>query len=154
MTLSEKQLKLIEKTGVFLTEIGMKPATARINALLLISDKVELTFDEIREVLNLSKSATSNGINFLLATKRAEYVTKTGDRKRYFRSNIETWKRAFDEHFRFINEFRQLMIEISEIRTPKTTEFNKSLDEVISFMEFTMDELTGLYEKWQKQHQK
>lgn len=148
MKLSDEQLKLIEKIGVFLTKQGLKPTTARINALLLVSDKVELTFDQIRDALNLSKSATSNGINFLLQTKRLEYVTKPGDRKRYFRSNIESWKSSFNESFQFFAIFHELLCEVREIRTEETVGFNKSLDEITSFMSFAIKELAEIYDKW------
>lgn len=148
MKLSDEQLKLIEKIGVFLTKQGVKPANARINALLLISDKVELTFDEIRDALNLSKSATSNGLNFLLDTKRVEYVTRPGERKRYFRSNIESWQGSFNENFQFFITFHELLCEVRKIRTKETKEFNNAIDEVTSFMSFAIEELRMIYEKW------
>ncbi|MBN9294736.1 MAG: MarR family transcriptional regulator [Flavobacteriia bacterium] len=147
--LSDKQLELIERVGVFGCEHGLQPASARISALLLVSDKIELTFDEIRETLNLSKSATSNGINFLLVAKRIEYVTKTGDRKRYFRSNIETWKKSFTEEFNHLVSFTNLLNEIRKVRTDKTVDFNNSIDDLSSFIQYVITELSGIYEKWE-----
>ena len=47
MLLSEKQIELIEKIGIYF-EQGMQPAAARILALLIVSDKEALIFDEIR----------------------------------------------------------------------------------------------------------
>lgn len=148
--LSEKKMKLIEKIGVFFSEGGMKPSSARIAALLLVSDNVELTFDEIREILNLSKSATSNGINFLLSTKRIEYVRKTHDRKRYFRSKIETWKDSFIESFNFLIVFTELLDEVRKVRPDETKEFNTALDELVSFMKYAQIEITEIYERWEE----
>ena len=148
--LSEKKLELIEKIGVFFSEGGMKPSTARIQALLLVSDKVELTFDEIREILDLSKSATSNGLNFLLTTKRIDYVRKRGDRKRYFRSKIETWKDSFIESFNFLISFTDLLNEVRELRPDDTKVFNSALDDLVSFMKYAQDEMLEIYKRWEE----
>ena len=86
--LSEEQRRLIEKMGVGGEKNGMPPAPARIMALLMVSPETELTFDQVRETLNLSKSATSNAINMLLTTQKIDYITKPGDRKRYFKNKI------------------------------------------------------------------
>ena len=89
------QLKLVEKLGVVFEQSGMQPAAARVASLLIIADKTELTFDQIRATMKLSKSATSNAINTLLLAKRIIYITKPGDRKRYFTSDIKEWKVGF-----------------------------------------------------------
>lgn len=154
MTLSTERLELIERLGVFYTKQGMTPASARIQALLLVSDTVELTFDEIRSILELSKGATSNGINFLLETKKIRYITKTGDRKRYFRSNIELWKEAFTDSFQFLIDMHQLLDEVRKMRTNETVEFNKSLEELTSFMAFSIDELKEVINKWELKTEK
>ena len=82
--LTREQEELIERFGVIQEQSGFAPASARVNALLTVSDKTSLTFDEIRETLQLSKSATSNAINNLLVLGRIGYKTQLGDRKRYF----------------------------------------------------------------------
>ena len=90
--MTEKQLRLIEKLGVFYEQQGlMQPAAARILALLLVSDSIELTFEEVYETLNLSKSATSNALNFLLNTEKVEYITQPGERRRYFRFKMRSF---------------------------------------------------------------
>lgn len=146
--LSESQLALIEKVGVHACGQGMQPAAARIASLLMVSDKLELTFDEIRATLMLSKSATSNGLNYLLLTNKIEFSTKTGDRKRYFKSNIHAWEATFTQQFHSIGEFAKLLTEIQLARTPDTPEFNKSIGEFSSFINFFIGEIPKLYEKW------
>lgn len=90
--LTDKQKEHIESLGVILEGIGVSPSSARIDALLIVTNSTELTFDEIREDLDLSKSATSNAINYLLKVKRIGYKTKPGDRKRYFYTRLGQWK--------------------------------------------------------------
>ena len=93
--LTDNQKELVESFGVVQEHMGLSPAAARVNALLTISDVIELSFDEIRETLQLSKSATSNAINSLLTMDRIDYKTKPGDRKRYFYSKLGQWQTSF-----------------------------------------------------------
>lgn len=149
LKLNDKQLALIEKLGLFF-ESGLQPAPARIAALLLVSDRLELTFDEIREVLNLSKSATSNALNFLLSMERIEYITKPGDRKRYFRSNISDWKENMKTKFLEFEKVNALMREVLDQRPHSTKDFNQGLEEFINFLGFMHSEIPALFKKWEQ----
>ena len=73
--LTEKQKELIESFGVLQEHMGLTSAAARINSLLTIADENEITFDDIRETLNLSKSATSNALSVLLKMNNIDYKT-------------------------------------------------------------------------------
>jgi|GEM_PF-188029 len=150
LPITEAQLELVEKLGVMFEGPGVQPAAARITALLVISDKTELTFDEIRETLKLSKSATSNAINLLLNVKRIDYITKPGDRKRYFRSDIAHWKdglaEKFDEMHKLTSIFREVLLQ----RPASTPEFNQNLSEMISLFEYIFEQIPGLFKRWEE----
>ena len=148
--LTDKQLELVERAGLMMESSGLQPAASRILGLLIVSDKIELTFDEIRQMLNLSKSATSNALNLLLTIRKVEFITKPGDRKRYFRSNIGNWKSNITEKFEEMNRMQLLFREILEQRTPDTPEFNARLEEMINLSAFIINEIPGLIERWKE----
>ena len=148
--LTVKQQQLLEKATVIHERLGYTPAASQILALLLISDKVELTFDQIRNTLNLSKSATSNALNALIQIKRVEYITKMGDRKRYFRSLIVSWKTKLKEVNDSIFELNSLFKEILSARSDSTLDFNQSLKEIIDFMSYMEIEMPKLFKKWEE----
>lgn len=150
LNLTSKQLELIERLGVMTEGSGLQPAAARITALLLIADKTELTFDEIRETLNLSKSATSNALNLLINIQRIDFITKPGDRKRYFRSNIGHWRCNITEKFEEMNKAQILLREILDQRTNETPEFNRNLEEMIDLTGFIFSELPGIIQRWEE----
>ena len=150
ISLTESQKILIEKVGVNHERSGLQPAPARVASLLLVCDEPELTFDNIRELLNLSKSAASNAINLLLSTERITYITKPGDRKRYFRSKLASWKDDIKRHYQDITETIDLLKEVLHQRPGDTTEFNQNLKDAIGFMEYLNAELPKLYEKWER----
>lgn len=147
--LSEEQKQLVERIGLMHESEGLSPAVARVLGLLLVSDKVELTFDEIRETLNLSKSATSNALNIAIKLNRIEYITKPGDRKRYFKSKIELWREHVMEGFCKKCSWSQIYEEVLKHRTRETKEFNKALKDFVNFLEYLGKELPKLYKQWE-----
>lgn len=149
MELREIQKEIIEKLGVINEQGGMTPVEARILALLIVSDEVELTFDDIRELLDISKSATSNALNILQKTNKIEYITKSGDRKRYFRCKIYSWQKDTEDKLMGMGYVSQLLKEVMSVRTPKTPKFNNELKEVIDYLDFMQNELSLLFKKWQ-----
>ena len=147
--LTEKQKELIERLGVVHEGSGLPPAASRVASLLLVSPVPELTFDAIRESLNLSKSACSNAINLLLTLGKIEYITKHGDRKRYFRNKVASWQKDIKNTFRKMSGTAVIFEEVLAQRPGNTTEFNQSMKELISFMNYLQAELPLLYDKWE-----
>lgn len=146
--LTEKQKELIESFGVIQEHMGLTPAAARVNSLLTIADENEMTFDEIRETLNLSKSATSNALNVLITLERIGYKTKSGDRKRYFYSKLDQWKSKFKKDMLGLNGYNEILKEIHVNRNPNTKEYNDKLKELTEFMEYFITETVKIIDKW------
>jgi DNA-binding transcriptional regulator GbsR (MarR family) len=147
--LSAKQKVLIEKIGVYF-EHGMPPAAARILALLIVSDHESFSFDEIRTNLNLSKSATSTGINVLLGVNKIEYFTKTGDRKRYFRWSPKGTFDHFKTEIDKILELNILLENAFQLKQEKETYNAKKLGELSDLMQFFYKETSSIYDQWKE----
>ena len=152
-TLTEKQKALVEKIGIFHETAGMQPAAARVMGLLFVSSTPQLTFDEITELLQISKSATSNAINLLIQTGQIEYTTFPGDRKRYFKLKISNWREGFKKKIEVMTGFQVLLREVLELRKEENTACDCSnLEEVVNFLEFLHQELPKLMERWEKRN--
>lgn len=147
--LSYIQKELIEELGVVLEKTNNIPVVARIFALLIVSDQPELTFDQIRELLNISKSATSNAIKILLMTNAIEYITKPQDRKRYFRSYFGHWNERVKKDLGYLTDVVAVLKKIAMQRPSNTVEVNQNLKKSIRFMEFIISEVPNLYKKWE-----
>ncbi len=88
MTIQErKREEIIELVGVhFEKHHNMPPLASRILAtLILYSREKDLTFEELVTITGASKSSVSTNIHLLLETKKIEYYTVCGDRKKYFK---------------------------------------------------------------------
>mgnify|MGYP003575071975 CR=1 FL=1 len=149
LKLSDKQLKLVEDLGVYYEKYDLQPAAARIYSLLMVSDRNELTFEEIYENLNISKSAASNAINLMIGTQRVEYTTRPGERKRYFRCKVESLTDGMQKSMTSLLTFNNLLKEVIALRPEDTKEFNDNLREVIGFLDFMSQELPLLAKKWE-----
>jgi DNA-binding transcriptional regulator GbsR (MarR family) len=147
--ITQAQKELVEKLGVFYEKSGMQPAACRVMALLIVSDQTELTFEEIQHILSISKSATSGAINLLITANRVEYITRPGERKRYFRAKILNWKVDMLQNMAQMTSIGNLLKEINKQRPKSTKEFNSTLTEMISFLEFLNGEIPTLFKKWE-----
>lgn len=154
MPLSEKQRELIEEIGIYHENNGFQPAVARVLGLLLVSDKPELTFDEISETLNISKSATSNALNMLLNTGHMEYTTFSGDRKRYFRINSSNWRDLFNKKMNDLGGLNDMLKRVLDVRKRENPAYDLKLKGFISFLDYLKNQLPFLIEQWEKENEK
>ncbi|NEM98515.1 GbsR/MarR family transcriptional regulator [Pontibacter burrus] len=154
MKLSDKQLELIEQIGIYHENNGFQPAVARVMGLLLVSDKPELTFEEITESLNISKSATSNALNMLLNTGHIEYTTFPGDRKRYFRIRTSNWRDMIMKRMDDLGVLNALLKRVLEVRKRENSEYDQKLLSFTSFLDYMKVQFPILIEQWEKENQK
>ena len=146
--LTEKQKELIEKFANVQVKFGLTPAAARVNALLITIEDEGVSFDEIREALHLSKSATSNAISSLLMMNYIEFKTVLGDRKRYFNSKLDQWKDKFRKDVLAIEEYNSTMKEILLQRSDVGSDY---YNKIVTFNEFLMHYVSDnlrLIETW------
>lgn len=77
--------ELIEILGVHLEgEHKVPPLAARIYAILILTARDGLTFEDFLERTEASKSSVSTSLNLLLSMGIISYFTKHGDRRRFF----------------------------------------------------------------------
>ncbi|GGW26473.1 GbsR/MarR family transcriptional regulator [Arenibacter certesii] len=106
---------LIEEIGLTLEErAGLAPLAARIYATLILSSNAGLTFDEIIEITAACKSSVSSNLNVLLQLDYVEFYTKTGDRKRYFKTSPNFVKNAMSHYGSLLKKELEV---INKVRT-------------------------------------
>lgn len=93
MLKEECKRQLIEDMGIhFESQYNLPPLAARIYAGLILSEEDGTTFEDCQIKRQASKSSISTSLNLLLKIGMITYFTKSGDRKRYFKT---TDKNAF-----------------------------------------------------------
>ncbi|MGF1637305.1 MAG: GbsR/MarR family transcriptional regulator [Cyclobacteriaceae bacterium] len=152
MPLNKQQQELVEKIGVFLDKRGLQPALGRILGLLMVIPKAEASFEEIQEHLSLSKSAVSYGINLLQSQNKIDYITRPGERKRFFVISRNRWPTELKKELVSYLEFGEIVAEVLSVRGEENTEFNNHLEDVEKFMRFLKDEIPPIIDKYIQQH--
>ena len=137
LTTAQKQKQketMVEKMGVIFEKSGLTPMHGRVFAFLLLSEPPAQDFYAIQEFLKASKSAISTALKFLTDMKMIQYITFSGDRKRYFQVDVDGWLEETKAQLEYVDTVRQLTQDVLTNRSEtKYTEFNDKLAEVIDF---------------------
>jgi len=96
--MDNRKKELVEKLGVKFEKLNkLSPVASRIFATLILTEKKGITFEELVEELNASKSTISTNLEHLQSLNKVSYITKPGDRKRYFIINPNLILNIIDE---------------------------------------------------------
>lgn len=145
--LRKEQVALIEELANVNTRLGIPPAMSKILGLLAVADHTELTFDEIKDTLELSKSAVSQALSQLVVSKKISYTTKIGDRKRYFHLRIADWDTHILEQFEGVSSLIKVYEKVIAVRTNETKDFNENLKKITHFLSLVHEQVMILHKK-------
>lgn len=115
MSREEQKAKLIEELGIHLeNQHEIPPLAARLYAMLVVTDRDGLSFDECQISRCASKSSVSAALNLLLKLDLINYYTKPGDRKRYFRTTAANgfYLNKLEEKLKRIEEENRIVTKI------------------------------------------
>ena len=137
--------------GIMFETTGLPPITGRVFAYLLLSDPPYQDFYSLQEFIKASKSSISNALKNLMDQGYVDYITFSGDRKRYFRVNLDQWLNKFKASFEQFKPFSLLLERILQERDEsKHPEFHAGLEEILSFFNYLGNEYPKLLENWEK----
>ena len=149
--LDKEKKTLVEKIGVVYEEAGHTPMAGRVVGLLLLAEPPYLPFDSIANELKASKSSISNTLKLLMSIGLVEYITLTGDRKRYFKINVDAIESILYKETENLKKYNQLLKNVQNIRSNKYPEFNQSLKRFIRFFELVELEYPKMIQRWKAQ---
>ena len=148
--LRKEQVGLIEELAHATERMGMQPAMAKILALMSVNDDPEITFDQVKDTLGLSKSAVSQAITQLIEGNMLQYKTRIGDRKRYFYTPAGSWREKVAKQFEYTTSIVQVYKKIIAQRPKGTKEFNQNLEELTAFLSEVNANIYSLLEKYRQ----
>ena len=146
--MDKEKLAYIEETGLVFEGFGMTRMAGRILGYLLVCDKDEVSFDEIRKALHASKGSISGTTKLLINVGMVEQVSLPGDRKTYFRISRTKVGTILKSR---ISQFKTLSDTFSEGRRLKTREDEVSewLNEISSFYKWVGHEIESIIDRWE-----
>ena len=144
------KLRQVERIGVVFEKSGTPPVAARVIGHLMMAEPPYLSFDDLVEATQASKSSVSNAIKFLQTEGLVDYITFSGDRKRYFRLYTDTWLEIQKDRIKSIAALRNIMEETVAMRSSQYPEFNHTLEEVIDLYGELESKIIKIIEEWEK----
>ena len=152
-TVRQKE-KMVERMGVFFEKYGLTPIHGRVFAYLLLAEPPHKDFYEIQEFLKASKSAISNALNKLMDAGKVEYITFSGDRKRYFKVSVDGWMSHSKEQLLEVVTLQNIIGDILEARKgSKYLAFNDDLEKMRHFHEELAGFIEQFIEKWERENE-
>ncbi|PVW15256.1 GbsR/MarR family transcriptional regulator [Marixanthomonas spongiae] len=136
--ISEEKCKLVEELGLsFEDNHNLPPLAGRIYAVMILSSVDGHSFEDIIEITSASKSSVSTNLNLLVQLKFIEYFTKTGDRKRYFRTTKNYLRLTLEEHYESIDKELELVKKVNTFNKKHNPEkFKKNKNIGLIFQEY------------------
>ncbi len=141
----------VEEIGIAFEKTHIPPLVGRVVGFLLLADPPYQTFYAIQEFLGASKSSISHALNMLMLKGIVEYLTFSGDRKRYFKLNAENWLEQAKCKMSDFEEVDKVLSDALKLRDPNRHKaFNEGLRKIFSFHLFMSEEMPKLIEKWER----
>lgn len=137
----------IEEHADVLEKMGFSPVGARIYIYLLYAPDHQSTFDDLVNYFKVSKSAISNGLKYLETIKLIISKTMHGQRKRYFKMDLEANTGA-DFAIARLNQMRNMLEDIVQSR--KDDKDRQELQDLITFYKMMAIEYPILLERWRR----
>ncbi|HYK44747.1 MAG TPA: ArsR family transcriptional regulator [Parafilimonas sp.] len=151
---SEKQLsETVEKMGIMIEKMGHAPVPGRIVSYLMLSEPPYRDFYQIQAFLKASKSTISTALNQLMQAGVVNYITFSGDRKRYFQIDTQGLKNVMKDQYkqgRLLNDMIGQTLE--HRKNSEFPRFSRELKEVIDFSTHIHTGIEKLIADWEKAH--
>ncbi len=152
MSQYNERVNFIEETGVFFENLGMTRMAGRILGHLMITDKEMVSFDELTQVLQASKSSISTNLKALAQTSFIKPVTRPGDRKTYYMLTPDMdWGLYFEKRIQVMETMNQLFKKGLDLRVNKKDRPAQWLIEAIDFYDWLIKEIPALIERWKEE---
>ncbi|WMJ73703.1 hypothetical protein RCC89_11085 [Cytophagaceae bacterium ABcell3] len=144
----EQHREKIEHYGVIMEGMGLSPVAARVFVYLLLSPNQLVTFDDLVNYFNVSKSAISNAIKWLTTSQMIEAKTIGGQRKRYFSADFK----VFYNEQQMSQKFSLMHTLLDDVRATRglDDEFGKELDNISTLYKMLMVEIPIIIERWKR----
>lgn len=150
---TERIRSKVEQMGVFFERSGFAPITGRVFAYLLLCDPPHSDFFAIQGFLRASKSAVSNALTTLTSEGLVDYITFSGNRRRYFRINTNGWLDNLKKRLRRMTVLGELLDEVLRERcNSNCSTFHRDLNTVAVFQNYLSKGIEQLIDEWDKKN--
>ena len=151
----DSRTKHIEESGIFFENVGLPRMAGRIFGFLMVSDKQDVSFEELTRALKASKSSISNNVRILINIGFIKAISHSGERKTYYCLSPEVdWVEYLKKRIQNFEHFRKLLENGYELRPDKNDDTSEWLRYGIEFYLWISERLDDLLEEWRQKVEK
>jgi len=146
--MNNQKLSYIEESGILFEQLGMTRMAGRVFGYLVVSDKSEVSFDDIRKTLEASKGSISGTTKQLITIGLIEPITKTGDRKTYFRISKMNVGTILKSRIEMFTKFSVILKKGNDLKE-KEDHVSAWLHEISSFYDWLGGAIEEVLDRWE-----
>jgi DNA-binding transcriptional regulator GbsR (MarR family) len=141
----------VEDTGLLLESMGMTRMAGRIMGHLMVTDKEMVSFDELTQVLQASKSSISTNVKALINVSFIKPVTTPGDRKTYYMLSPDiSWVEMFQRRHQQLIAMVNLFERGSKLRANTKDRTSQWIENAIDFYQWFIQRFPEIFLEWQE----
>ncbi len=149
MPANNERANFIEDTGLLFENTGLTRMAGRIMGLLMVGDKEMISFDEMTQVLQASKSSISTNLKSLITIHFVRPCSLPGDRKTYYMLSTELdWSDYFQQKMEMTDHLNMLFKRALQLRVNKSDKAAKWLKEATEFYDWLNGNFPKLLEQY------
>ncbi len=143
----------IENIGLLMESLGATRMAGRILGYIFVTDKEEVAFDELVDVLKASKSSISTNIKSLINLGYVRTVSLPGDRKTYYSLTHEMpWADGIRQRLKHLQIVQKSFEQAIGLRVRKSDKTSQWLQKGVDFYAFMNQEIQHMIDKWENMH--
>ncbi|TVR43814.1 MAG: hypothetical protein EA394_00785 [Bacteroidia bacterium] len=147
-----ERANFIEETGMIFERLGVTRMAGRILGYLMVSDKEHVSFDELTQVLQASKSSISTNLKALVNVEFVKPHTLPGDRKTYYMLSPDIdWRGYIIRRFENIRTMNDHFKKGLSLRVNPKDQVSKWLSGTVEFYDWLLKEYPGFMDQWQEE---
>ena len=151
MSQYNERTSFIEETGLLFENLGTTRMAGRILGYLMITDKEMVSFDELCQVLQASKSSISTNIKSLITLHYVKPITLPGDRKTYYMLSPDLdWVESLMKRVELLKVMNNLFRKGLDLRVNKKDKASEWLRMSVEFYEWVVEEYPKFLARWEK----
>lgn len=155
MSQYNERTSFIEETGLLFENLGTTRMAGRILGYLMVTDKELVSFDELCQVLQASKSSISTNVKSLITLHYVKPVTLPGDRKTYYMLSPDIdWVETLMKRIELLRIMNKLFHKGLDLRVNKNDKASEWLKKSVEFYEWVVDEYPKFLARWEKEKPK
>jgi len=145
--------RFIEQAADLMDEHGLPHMAGRVVGALMVCRPLYMSHDELAEDLQASKGAISMATQLMLRMNIIERISLPGERKHYYQLRACFLGDVLSVKTEHLLEHQRLFEAGVELLRGEPMEAKARLIGLQAFLDFLIEELSGLNERWQERRE-